>query len=364
MAGLPSGGRLRAAAISARSVMKAPGTIPELQDYDYVLPLERIAQVPADRREDARLLTVGRLDFQDRRVVDLPELLEPGDLLVANDSKVMRARCRFRRASGGAIEVFFLDPDPGPVHVLLRPSRRLSPGEVLTAGSGLALRLLEDLGSGVWQVESDPEPLEIMRRIGHVPLPPYIRRSDSALDQERYQTVFARDPGSAAAPTAGLHLGSELLAKLASRGVGFATITLRVGLATFRPLRAEDLERGELHPEHFVVPAPTVAAIRATREAGHRVIAVGTTTIRALESTLLPGSSLPEPGAGTTRLFIQPGHRFRAVDGFLTNFHLPRSSLLMLVAAWLGRERLFACYRHAIDHGYRFYSYGDAMLVL
>jgi S-adenosylmethionine:tRNA ribosyltransferase-isomerase len=357
-------GRTAFPAISARPAMTDASAIPDLSDYDYLLPPERIAQAPAERRDDARLLVVGSSGLQDRRIADLPDLLEPGDLLVANDSAVMRARCMFRRESGGAVEVLFLDPGPGPVRAMLRPARRLRAGELLVAAGGIVLRLVAPQGGGIWRVESEPPPLAIMDRIGHVPLPPYIRRHDTFSDRERYQTVFARDPGSAAAPTAGLHLDGALLGRLTERGIGFATVTLRVGIATFRPLRQEDLEAGLLHDEEFVVSEATARAVAETRHARHRVIAVGTTTIRALESAVPEGGATPVAGSGSTRLFIRPGYRFRAVDGFVTNFHLPRSSLLVLVAAWLGRERLFACYRHAVDHGYRFYSYGDAMLVL
>ncbi len=299
----------------------------------------------------------------DRTVPDLPAWLSPGDLVVVNDSRVMPARCLLRRPSGGRVEVLFLEPGPGSVEALVRPARRLAVGEVVEA-DGARIRLLESLGEGTWRVEADPSPAEVMARLGHVPLPPYIRRADRPEDRERYQTLWADRPGSAAAPTAGLHLSAHLLDALEARGVQRAAVTLHVGLATFRPLRPSDLERGELHEEPWEVPEATASAVATARSRGNRVVAVGTTTVRALESATPPGATLPLPGAGRTRLFIRRGYRFRAVDALLTNFHLPGSSLLLLVAAFAGQERLRRAYAHAVAAGYRFYSYGDAMLVL
>jgi S-adenosylmethionine:tRNA ribosyltransferase-isomerase len=340
-----------------------PGTVRETDFTDYDLPLSLIAQEPPALRDGGRLLVVGPSGGIDRAVTDLPSLLDPGDLIVVNDSRVMPARCMVRRASGGRVEVLFLEPGPGPVEALLRPVRRLGMGEVLTA-EGVTVRLLEDLGEGTWRVEAHPSPREVMERHGHVPLPPYIHRPDRPEDRERYQTIWADPLGSAAAPTAGLHLSSRLLDTLAARGVARATVTLHVGPGTFRPLRPADLERGELHEEAWVVPEATAAAVVEARARGGRVVAVGTTTVRALESATPAGSSEPQPGAGRTRLFIRRGYRFRAVDALLTNFHLPGSSLLLLVAAFAGQERLARAYAHAVAAGYRFYSYGDAMLVL
>jgi S-adenosylmethionine:tRNA ribosyltransferase-isomerase len=264
------------------------------------------------------------------------------------------------------VEVLFLQATAGPVEALVRPTRRLRQGERLVheEDGEVELVLVEHLGEGVWKVEARPSPLDLMARVGSTPLPPYIRRAAHSGDVRRYQTVFARDFGSSAAPTAGLHLTQALIARLAERGVGFATITLHVGIGTFRPLQQMDLDRGELHRESYFVSAETSGRIAETRARGARVLAVGTTTMRTLESAWDERTGAPRPGPGETRLFIREGHVFRSFDAFLTNFHLPRSSLLVLVGAWLGRDRLLEAYRHAITHGYRFYSYGDAMLVL
>ncbi len=346
----------------------SPPAADPLAPYDYDLPPDRIARAPAERREAARLLVLGGSGLADRRVVDLPDLLEPGDLLLANDTRVMRARLRARRATGGRVELLLLEPGEGSrARAMARPGRRLKAGEVLDvlgeAGPAGRARLEARHPDGTWTVACDPLPTELMARAGHVPLPPYIDRPDGALDRERYQTVFAGPLGAVAAPTAGLHLGRELLDALARRGVGFATVTLHVGPGTFRNLRPEDLARGVLHEEPYTVPPATAEAIAATRRRGGRVVAVGTTSTRTLESAAAPDGTV-RAGSGRTGLFIRPGHRFRVVDALLTNFHLPRSSLLMLVAAFAGRERVLAAYRHAVARGYRFYSYGDAMLLL
>lgn len=338
----------------------------ELAAWDYPLPEEQVARRPAAVRSRSRLLYLPRAGGEplDHTFADLPGLLRPGDLLVGNDTRVMPARLRARRATGGAVEVLLLEPGPGPVRALVRPLRRLAPGEELALKSGASLRLLERLDDGQALVELDRDPLEVMEAEGEMPLPPYLGREAVPEDRERYQTVFARAPGSAAAPTAGLHFDAELLGALEALGIGFARVTLHVGIGTFRPLRPEDLARGELHEERWEVSEEAAGRVAATRAAGGRVIAVGTTSVRTLESATPPGAHAPEPGAGATRLFVRPGYRFRSVDGLVTNFHLPRSSLLMLVAAMVGRERLLSAYATAIGRGYRFYSYGDAMLVL
>ncbi|MBN1337406.1 MAG: tRNA preQ1(34) S-adenosylmethionine ribosyltransferase-isomerase QueA [Deltaproteobacteria bacterium] len=335
----------------------------ETDFVEYDLPPSLIAQEPPAERDGGRLLVLGSAGLDDRRVTDLPDLLDPDDLLVLNDSRVMPARCWLDRATGGRVEVLFLEPGPGLVEALVRPSRRLAPGQVLSA-EGASVRLIEDLGEGTWRVEALPSPGAVMDRHGHVPLPPYIRRPDRLEDRVRYQTVWADRPGSAAAPTAGLHLSERLLSALAARGVACTRVTLHVGLGTFRPLRPSDLERGELHEEAWTVSEAAAEAVASARARGRRVVAVGTTTARALETATPEGASHPVPGSGRTRLFIRRGYRFRSVDGLLTNFHLPRSSLLHLVAAFAGQERARRAYAHAVDAGYRFYSYGDAMLVL
>ncbi len=320
-----------------------------LAPYDFDLPDDRIARHPLPERDGARLLVVGP-PHADRAVLDLPALLEPGDLLVVNDIRVHRARLRAQRESGGNVEVFLAGGD----EALVRPGRRLREGERLVCGPGHVV-LRERLPDGRWRVACEPDVDTLTAAAGELPLPPYFGRAPTAEDEERYQTVYARPRGDlrgAAAPTAGLHLTPRLFTALAARGVHHVSLTLEVGLGTFRPLGAEQLARGALHPERFDIPAETWAAIQGAR----RVIAVGTTVARALESAV-------GPGTGTTELFIREGYTFGRVHGLLTNFHLPRSSLLMLVCAFGGRERVLDAYRHAVSSGYRFYSYGDAMLV-
>jgi S-adenosylmethionine:tRNA ribosyltransferase-isomerase len=336
-----------------------------LDAWDYPLPDDRIARRPVEPRDAARLMIVPRDGdpLGHRRVADLPDLLRPGDLLVANDSRVLAARLRARRASGGAVEVLLLASGDGPLPCLVRPARRLKVGEALEAPGGrLVVAALPD-DDGVAKVIAEPSADALMAAGGELPLPPYLGRPADEADRERYQTVFAAVPGSAAAPTAGLHFTPALIERLRAAGIGFATVTLHVGIGTFRPLRPEDVERGELHPEPWVVPPATAEAIARTRASGGRVVAVGTTATRVLESAL-DADGRVVAGAGVTRLFLHPPRRLRAVDGLLTNFHLPRSSLLLLVACLVGRERLLAAYDEAVRSGYRFYSYGDAMLLV
>lgn len=299
---------------------------------------------------------------EDRQIRELDGLLEPGDLLVVNDTKVLHARIHARRVTGGAVEALLLGAGPGPVQAMLRPARRLKVGEVLDAGQG-SLTLLERADGGAWWVQCSPEPLELMERVGEIPLPPYFQRKPDPADRQRYQTRFANEAGAVAAPTAGLHLSDALVDRLRAKGVQIATVTLHVGAGTFRNLRPEDLERGELHPERYRIPVETARSITACKASGGRVIAVGTTSTRTLESCS-DGKGGVLAGEGNTRLFIRPGFQFQVIDGLLTNFHLPGSSLLMLVGALVGRERLLDAYRHAVQSGYRFYSYGDAMLLL
>jgi S-adenosylmethionine:tRNA ribosyltransferase-isomerase len=290
----------------------------------------------------------------DRAIPDLPGLLGPGDLLVVNDVRVHPARLRAQRESGGRVEVLLV----GGGEALVRPARRLAEGERLRCGPGAVL-LCERRGDGRWRVECEPDVDTLTAAAGEIPLPPYLGRAPSAADAERYQTVYARPPGDrrgdlrgAAAPTAGLHLTPRVLGALDARGVRRVSLTLEVGLGTFRPLGAEQIARGALHPERYEIPAATWDAVAGAK----RVVAVGTTVARALESAT-------GPGAGVTELFIREGYPFRRVDVLLTNFHLPRSSLLMLVCAFGGRDRVLAAYAHAVASGYRFYSYGDAMLI-
>ena len=350
-------------------------------DFDYELPPAQIAQVPLADRAAARLLVLRRGDgaLLDRTVRDLPDLLAPGDILVINDTRVLPARLHARRPSGGRVELLLLHPaapggaPSGAWVALARPARRLRPGEHLipfrpgeasgAEGADEPIAVRELLGEGRVAVElpaSGATVAAFLRRWGEVPLPPYIH--EVLPDPERYQTVYARTEGSAAAPTAGLHFTPELLRTLAERGVGHAAITLHVGLHTFRPVTAEDPRAHAMHAEWYEVAPETAEAVRSARARGGRVVAIGTTAVRTLETAAGPEGL--RAGSGWTELYILPGMRFHAVDALLTNFHLPRSTLLMLVSAFAGREAVLAAYRHAVAAGYRFFSFGDAMLIL
>ncbi|HLQ13457.1 MAG TPA: tRNA preQ1(34) S-adenosylmethionine ribosyltransferase-isomerase QueA [Steroidobacteraceae bacterium] len=328
-------------------------------DFTYPLSAELIAQVPLARRSASRLLVLdGGSGVRAERTVDeLAGLLRSGDLLVFNDTRVLPARLAARRASGGQVEVFLERPlEANGALVQLRASNPLRAGEALSSPGG-AVGLVARRGD-LWEVSLPGPAVDFFERFGAVPLPPYITRAVEPADRERYQSLLARVPGAVAAPTASLHFDAELFAALAARGVGRATLTLHVGAGTFQPLRTEELEGQVLHAEWYSVPAEALRAIEATRVAGGRVIAVGTTVARALESTVATGMA-----CGDTRLFIRPGFAFKAIDGLITNFHLPGSTLLMLVAAFAGREAVLAAYAHAVAQRYRFFSYGDAMLV-
>ncbi len=358
----------------------------KVTDFDYELPPERIAQFPAQRREDARLLAhrVANDETAHLTIRELPARLRAGDLLVVNDTRVLAARLAARRASGGAVELLVLGdaPLPGRFRTLARPARRLAVGEELAVEGSLArVRLVaretDSAGepTAEWQAELvgvEPQPAreglrDLLDPGGRLPPPPYVERdrgesATDVLDRERYQTVYAREPGAVAAPTAGLHLSRELLALLAERGIERAAVTLHVGIGTFRPVTAERLEDHDMHAETFESSEAAAEAVRRCRERGGRVVAVGTTSLRVLESCAV-GDGLVRAGRGETRLFLHPGKRVRVVDALLTNFHLPRSTLLMLVAALAGRERVLRLYAEAIERGYRFFSYGDAMLL-
>jgi S-adenosylmethionine:tRNA ribosyltransferase-isomerase len=339
-----------------------------LADLDYPLPGELIAQHPAPERTGARLLALDRAApaLRHGHVADLPDLLRAGDLLVVNDTRVIPARTRARRPSGGRLEVLFLAPvtgDGAEWETLVRGAPRVGEAAHFAEGSG---EWTAALGDGRWRLRMRlTEPVgEWIERVGEVPLPPYIRRPDgpTAEDRERYQTVYARSPGAVAAPTAGLHLTPALLDALAARGVGLTSVTLHVGPGTFLPIRGDDLQSFTMAGERYEIPGETVAALAATRAARGRAVAVGTTTVRALESAAA-AEGVVRAGAGEAALFIRPGHRFAVVDALLTNFHLPRSPLLALVAALAGWERVRAAYAEAVRLRYRFYSFGDAMLV-
>lgn len=343
----------------------------ELSAFDYQLPPGAIAQTPAERRDTARLLVIDRAQRQvsDRQFVDLPGLLRPGDCLVVNDSRVLPARVLARVAgSGRPAEVVFLEEATGGRWLaLVRPGRGCRPGDTLVAGdeeqAWLRVVGVEPDGSRLLERLDGTIP-ELLARHGLPPLPPYIKHftKPSSEDWERYQTVYARHPGSVAAPTAGLHFTPEILARLEAGGVECHALTLHVGPATFRPLRGAKVEGHILPPERVVLTQDVARAVNIARAEGRRVVAVGTTTTRALEGAAL-GSDRVEPVAGRIDLFIRPGHVFRVVDALITNFHLPRSSLLVLVSAFAGRELLLSAYAYAVRAGYRFYSYGDATLI-
>ena len=382
-----------------------------LSSYGFELPERLIAQRPVQPRHAARLLVVeplavaadngetvgsGTTDVvagdgpgplaRHRRVWDLPQELRPGDLLVVNDTRVLRARLNARRASGGAVELLLLEPaglatplppglSPGPSDwlCLARPAKRLRPGEVLQLEQGdlppVALEVVAaDAGTGGRVVRfpaacTSPETIEpLLLSYGTIPLPPYIHEHDAS-DNDRYQTRFAARPGAVAAPTAGLHLSDELLAALQQRGIALGKVTLHVGLGTFRPLEHDDLSQLQLHSEWVEVSPELVAAVAACRARGGRVIAVGTTSVRSLEGVAALHGGQLIPHRGPVNLVIQPGFRFTVVQGLLTNFHLPKSSLLLLVSALIGRQRLLSLYAEAIANNYRFFSYGDAMWI-
>ena len=345
----------------------------ELIDYDFVLPEKNIARYPPENRDGGRLMVVSNCwdstlrQHDSRYVVDLPLFLEKGDLLVVNNTKVIPARIFGHRKTGGKVEIFVLsyNVELNTANVMAKPSRKLKLGEciILDSKQEDSLVLIEKQEGGQWVAQFQADVIEILDRCGQMPIPPYLQREAEDLDKERYQTVFARHEGAVAAPTAGLHLSSELLQQLQQNGVEIAEITLHVGIGTFRNIRQEDIERGTLHRESFVVSEECVDAIQRCKQRGSRVIAVGTTVTRTLESLFLQRGSLM-PCMGQTDIFIQPGFSFSVIDGLLTNFHLPQSSLLMLVSAICGRDRILDIYRQAIEEDYRFFSYGDAMLLL
>ncbi len=332
-------------------------------DFDYALPPELIAQAPLPQRSASRLLLLdgGTGAWQDRRIDQLPALLLPGDLLVFNDTRVLPARLAARKPSGGRTEILLERILQGPRALAqLRDSKSLAPGMSLQTAGG-AVRVIERRGEH-WEIALPGDALAFFERYGQVPLPPYIRRAPEESDRERYQSVWASVPGAVAAPTASLHFDAALLAALEARGIERAWLTLHVGAGTFAPLRTEAMATHRLHSERYELPAATAAAIGRARQRGGRVVAIGTTVARALEAAASDAGLLPV--AGETTLFILPGYRFQVIDALLTNFHLPQSTLLMLVCAFAGREAVLAAYRHAIAARYRFFSYGDAMLVL
>jgi len=340
----------------------------ELAQFDYALPPERIAQSPAQQRSASRLLHLDeKSQLHDRAFLDLPALLRAGDLLVFNDTRVIKARLLGRKASGGAVEVLIERVDahkPQRALAHIKASKSPKPGSTLLLAHGaVCARVLGRAGAAgeLFDLDFDADVLSVLERFGATPLPPYITHAADQEDEHRYQTVYAKTPGAVAAPTAGLHFDDALLTRLDDLGVRRAWVTLHVGAGTFQPVRGSIADH-PMHAERFFVPADTVQQLHATREHGGRVIAVGTTSVRALESMAHDHPSGADAG-GDTRLFITPGYRFRWIDAMVTNFHLPQSTLLMLVCAFAGVEPMLGAYAHAVREHYRFFSYGDAMFI-
>ncbi len=336
----------------------------QLSDFHYHLPEELIAQFPLAERGASRLLCLdgnsGRLD--DRLFVDLPELLQPGDLLVFNDTRVIPARMYGHKQSGGKVEIL-LERLINPCRALvqIRASKSPKPGVKILVGDAVELEVVGRQGD-MYEIDSSGSDLmDLMQQHGHMPLPPYIKRDDEGLDLERYQTVYAERPGAVAAPTAGLHFDDPMLQRLEDMGIASARVTLHVGAGTFQPVRSENLDEHVMHSEYVEVSEEVCAQVGAARGRGGRIVAIGTTSVRSLEAASAGGEL--RPFCGDTRLFIRPGYRFRSVDAMLTNFHLPESTLLMLVAAFAGYKNTVAAYQHAVAQRYRFFSYGDAMFI-
>ncbi|MCD8504735.1 MAG: tRNA preQ1(34) S-adenosylmethionine ribosyltransferase-isomerase QueA [Burkholderiaceae bacterium] len=335
-----------------------------LADFDYHLPSELIAQHPTNRRTDSRLLHVDASgQWHDRRFTDVLDLLKPNDILVFNDTLVIKARLLGTKDTGGKVEALverILDSNRVLAHV--RASKAPKPDTTLIFAKSLHARVI-GRRHDLFELEFDTEVLEALDQHGHVPLPPYIEHEDQPEDEQRYQTVYARHPGAVAAPTAGLHFDEAMLDELGKRGIAKAFVTLHVGAGTFQPVRDNDLSRHQMHSEWYTVPAQTVAAIEAAKAAGGRVVAVGTTSVRALESACKANAGQLLAHQDDTQLFIKPGYRWHIVDAMITNFHLPQSTLLMLVSAFIGFQTMKHAYQHAVDQRYRFFSYGDAMFL-
>jgi len=337
-------------------------------DYDFTLPADRIAQVPADRRDQSRLMVVdrGTGSIEHRRFADIIELVAPGDAIAVNTTRVLRARLLGTRDSGGKAEVFLLKSlGDDRFEALVHPGGKLKPGRAVHVAPELDVEILEvtDRRSRIVRLRSPLPVTEAIERFGHVPLPPYISRGDSEADAERYQTVYARESGSVAAPTAGLHFTPDLLDALATRGATRVDLLLHVGAGTFKPVESDDPANHVMHEEWYRLDERAARALNETRARGGNIWAVGTTSVRTLESVVSRDGSFAAQ-SGDTRIFIRPPYEFRAVDKLITNFHLPRSTLIMLVAAFAGYDLTMRAYRTALEEGYRFYSYGDAMAVL
>ena len=340
----------------------------QLDDFDFNLPPELVAVEPPADRESARLMTLGRNHgaVGETLISKLPDLLLPSDLLILNDTRVIPARLHGEKSTGGKAEIFLvrrLEAVGEQWLALIRSSKTARPGTVINLPEQVAATVLGCGENDGWVVSFSgvEDFVGWLDRIGAVPLPPYIKRAPQEADRDRYQTVFAKERGAVAAPTAGLHFTEQLLERIRGKGVAIAAITLHVGLGTFMPVRVDALRDHQMHKERYCIPDSTVAAIASCRERGGRVVAVGTTVARTLEYAA--AGDIPGAGRGEADIFIYPGYQFRVVDALLTNFHLPKSTLLMLVAAFAGRERILAAYHSAIERGFRFYSYGDAMFI-
>ena len=334
-------------------------------DFHYVLPSRLIAQHPLERRSDSRLLHLALHDggFCDRMFRDLPSILSEDDLLVFNDTRVIPARLHGRKESGGKVEIMLerLLSDKQCL-AQLRASKSPHPGSTLLLEDGSRLEIIGREGSFFQLRLLNGSLASLLQRVGHIPLPPYITREDTAADAERYQTVYAKNPGAVAAPTAGLHFDRDLLQAIARKGIGMVYLTLHVGAGTFQPVRSENIEDHAMHAEYLEVPESVCEAVEQAKNKGGRIIAVGTTSVRSLETAAADGAL--RPFSGDSRIFIYPAYEFKVIDGLITNFHLPESTLLMLVSALAGLEETRAAYRHAVQEQYRFFSYGDARLVL
>jgi S-adenosylmethionine:tRNA ribosyltransferase-isomerase len=337
-------------------------------DFEYVLPKELIAQRPAERRDESRMLVLNRAGgtTAHRQFSDFPVLLNEDDLLVLNDTRVIPARLIGKRSSGARVELFLLHPaENGLWRCLVQPGRKVRPGDTVLFGDVLKAEIVERNDDGSRDVrfiyEGDFE--EVLNQVGHVPLPPYIQRDDVKEDRERYQTVYAHRPGAVAAPTAGLHFTPEMLDQLAGKGVDVRMVTLHVGLGTFKPVTAEEVTDHRMESEWYEISSEVAEAVNSAKSEGRRIIAVGTTCVRTLESAWNQEKGELTPGTAWTDIFIYPGYRFKVVDALLTNFHLPCSTLIMLVSALAGREKILSAYQEAVEEKYRFYSYGDCMFI-
>ncbi len=341
----------------------------KLDDFDYHLPRNLIARYPPPNREDARLLHIPKAGeaLAHLKITDLPRHLRPGDLLVLNDTKVNPWRIHGRRESGGRVEALLLKQfSPGKFRAMVRANRPLAEGETIVFDEGRHATLGPQGRERELEFSSPDDLDDWLESFGEMPIPPYLGRIAETVDKERYQTIFARNPGAVAAPTAGLHLSARMLEDISAAGARIAKLTLHVGAGTFRPVQTEHIEDHEMDAENYILTEDAVASLHDTKAGGGRILAVGTTVVRALESAYIEAAARGQTlqaGEFSTRLFIRPGFRFQVVDMMLTNFHLPRSTLLMLVAAFAGKEKILSAYTRAIEKGYRFYSYGDAMLI-